>query len=597
MANPIFILDIGPDGVVATHPGRIELPVFVAPVPDKGTDFNTIRPQLITIACKLLPGRHFAFDSSLISPESAKGLTKFATLMQKLQEQDDLQRFPPCSVFGHADPTGTDAYNKELSGRRARAVYGLLIREVKFWDDLYDNPFGGDEWGMRSIRMMLSASLQDGEPPYYEGPLEPGSDPRIKKKLDQDATDSLRAYKMARGLSSSGTLDRATRKKLFLEYMDAICRYPDGTPFKLAPTDFLMQGKGPHLKGDVQGCGDFNEIVLLSSDEKEELSKTKEGRDARNELYRKDRRVLIFVFKHGTILDPAHWPCPASTEGPAGCKKRFWSDHERRRKLTDQRRVFGKNMDLFLRDADGKPVLDERGTPFVVAVEDTGNTMACRWYHGFAAHSPCERAMEEWIIRLRVDGFKKDGLGKRIPVPLANRRYVVLVGESGYAAEIRGRTDLTGLLRIPVLDERTRMTLKIDAYDTLLSPPDPSDGKNGDAANTLTTDKFDDEDQFLVLTLDGGALRKMSDAENDLPAKQRLYNLGFGTGPPDKWTDEELSTAVEQYRRSRQVGSGGQLDGGLRDKIHLEHEIEDGPPAPPSDDQEEIAAPDSGGTT
>ena len=34
MPDPIFVLDIGPDGVVATHPARVELPKLVAPVPE-----------------------------------------------------------------------------------------------------------------------------------------------------------------------------------------------------------------------------------------------------------------------------------------------------------------------------------------------------------------------------------------------------------------------------------------------------------------------------------------------------------------------------------------------------------------------------------
>lgn len=592
MANPIFILDIGPDGVVATHPGRTELPVLIAPVPEsrKSKDFNTIRPQLITIACKMLPGRHFAFDSSFISPESASGLKKFAKLMQALQQQDDAKRFPPCSVFGHTDPVGDDVYNKTLAGRRARAVYGLLIREFKFWDDLYRTDLGGDSWGIRSIRTMLSVTLKPGEPPYYSGPLEPGSDPQVKKKVDQDTTDAVRAYKMARGSkSASGTLDDPTRKTLFLEYMDAICQDPNGKPFKMTSGDFLAQGKGEGLKGDIQGCGDFNELFLLSTDEQAALEKTKDGQQARNELYKKDRRVVVYIFKHGTAIDPNHWPCPASTAGPGDCKKRFWSDHPRRRQRTNSRRTFGKDMDLFLRDADGKPVLDGSGTPFTIAVENTGNTMACRWYHAFAVHSPCERAMEEWIIRLRVDGFKKDQTGKRIPVPLANRRFVVVAGDSGAAAEVRGRTDPNGELRIPVLDERTTMTLKLDAFDTLIAAPDAS-SQSGDTAGTLGADKFDDEDKFVTLTLDGGALRKMSAAENDLAAKQRLYNLGFGTDSPDKWTDDELGLAVEQYRAGRQLGEGKQLDDDLRENIRLEHEITGGPPAPPSDDDDDSSS-------
>ena len=110
MANPIFIIDIGPDGVVAAHPERTQLPVLVAPVPEskKAENYNTIRSQLVAIGCMQLPGAGFEFDSSFISPQSANRFTKFARLMQSLKAQDPAGRFPPCSVFGHADPTGDD---------------------------------------------------------------------------------------------------------------------------------------------------------------------------------------------------------------------------------------------------------------------------------------------------------------------------------------------------------------------------------------------------------------------------------------------------------------------------------------------------------
>src|SRR5215470_10866411 len=124
MPDPIMVIDIGPDGAVATHPVRLELPVKVAPVEEakKAQKFNTLRPNLIAIACKSLPSHHFAFDSSFLDSGDfvRKGFTKFARLMQALAKLDQpLGRFPPVSVFGHADPIGKDDYNKRLSGRRA----------------------------------------------------------------------------------------------------------------------------------------------------------------------------------------------------------------------------------------------------------------------------------------------------------------------------------------------------------------------------------------------------------------------------------------------------------------------------------------------
>src|SRR5579862_3159176 len=99
MPDPIFLIDIGPDGTVASHPPQVDLPVLVAPVPDEQKDknFNTVRPPLVAIGCFKLPKAGFAFDVSFIAPESEGGFTKFAAFMQALQKQDDQtpQRFPP----------------------------------------------------------------------------------------------------------------------------------------------------------------------------------------------------------------------------------------------------------------------------------------------------------------------------------------------------------------------------------------------------------------------------------------------------------------------------------------------------------------------
>lgn len=162
MTSPIFVIDIDPAGIVASHPRRVELPVLVAPIPDeqKATHLNTVRPKLVTIGCMRLFRDGFAFDSSVVSPQSEVSFTKFAKLMQSLRGQDDMEpkRFPPCAVFGHADPTGKDPYNKTLSGRRALAVYAVLCRKVDIWEDLYSG-YGGDEWGLKAIQTMLSISL------------------------------------------------------------------------------------------------------------------------------------------------------------------------------------------------------------------------------------------------------------------------------------------------------------------------------------------------------------------------------------------------------------------------------------------------------
>jgi hypothetical protein len=600
MANPIFVLDISPDGIVATHPARLDLPVRVAPVPTelKTQNFNAIRAQLVTIACMKLPGGGFEFDSSFVSPNprTVDRFTKFAELMKALQNQDDQKRFPPCSVFGHADPTGTDDYNKTLAGRRARAVYGLLVRDPKLWDELYNNQFGGDRWGIRSIRTMLSIPLQPGEAPFYSGPIDPTSQ-ADKNDAQKQTHDAIAAYQESRSLlqKGSGFPGDKTRATLFKEYMDAICKDKDGNAFQLqADRDFLAKRKdGAGLKGDVQGCGDFNEIFLLTKDEDDAAKKNKALEAVRNELYRVDRRVVVYVFKHGSEIDPKKWPCPRSKEGPTDCALRFWSDYKDRRKRTDQQRTFGVDMDVYQRNDDHSLVLDGDGNPTPRPIEETGNTMACRWYHAFAIHSPCERKMEEWIVRFRVDLGMKDS--KENYAFLSGRRYVVIAGETDSSAVIRGTTTDKGEIRIPVFDEQAKIKVKLDAFDPMFSTKAPVKTADDNQSSGDGTEPFKDEDTFMVLTLDGGALKAMAAAADEMPAKQRLYNLGYGPPTPDTWTDDDTNTAVKEYKTGKGLAKDSNLDDDTRQAIQTDHELGDPPPPDDSDTSTDGGDGSSGG--
>ena len=96
--------------------------------PRRPPSSNTARLRLIPIACWRVDDIRFAFDSSFIAPDS--DATSTNDIRVELAHLADLVKaHPGCplSVFGHADPTGNDDYNKALSGRRATAVYALLI--------------------------------------------------------------------------------------------------------------------------------------------------------------------------------------------------------------------------------------------------------------------------------------------------------------------------------------------------------------------------------------------------------------------------------------------------------------------------------------
>jgi hypothetical protein len=95
--------------------------------------------------------------------------------------------------------------------------------------------------------------------------------------------------------------------------------------------------------------------------------------------------------------------------------------------------------------------------------------------------------------------------------------------------------------------------------------------------------KFPDEDKFMVIKLDAGALRKTGSPQDkdDLASRQRLYNLGFGPPNPEKWDREkDLVPAARAYRKSRGLAAGADLRKALVD----EHDLEDAPPPLDPDD-------------
>ena len=566
MAEPIFILDTDPSGTVATHAPRVVLPVLAAPVPEeqKAKNFNTIRQPLVVIGCMHLPDRGFAFDSSIVSPDAKPAFTKFARLMQKLKERDpqEKNRFPPCAVFGHADPTGKDEYNKTLSGRRALAVYGLLTRDVTIWDELFNNTTVGDHWGTKAIQTMLSTPLRpppkdQTEDPFYTGPIDGGQTPQTKSQTNQ----AISAYKQVRGFGSGSTLSTAERHQLFRDYMNAICVDPAGDPFELKPTDFIAKGKGGKtLKADVQGCGEFNPIFILNKALVEDAKKDKIAAEVRNEQYRVDRRAIIYVFEHGTEVDHTAWPCPTAREGFEECKVRFWSDADTRRQEAEEDRSFGENMSYL--------TVDDNNNLVETPIKQTGNTMACRFYHSFAVHSPCEAKLKEWVIRFGVTAAN----GKIFK--LRFRRFVAKLGESENSPVFRGTTDENGVVRLPVLSENVKMKILLDAARDI----DPNDGPPD-------ADEKVDESRFLAYILDGGAL-KPRDIDDDLAVKQRLYNLGFGEHAPETWTKEEFDRAFGAFRHRNQMDNASSDD--VRRRIMDRHDLTGIP-----DDPDEGAQPES----
>ena len=69
-----------------------------------------------------LDGTNFDFDKATLRPAALAKLDHAAQLMN---DNPDIK----VSVEGHTDSVGSDAYNEELSKRRAKAVFDYLVRQ------------------------------------------------------------------------------------------------------------------------------------------------------------------------------------------------------------------------------------------------------------------------------------------------------------------------------------------------------------------------------------------------------------------------------------------------------------------------------------
>jgi hypothetical protein len=331
-------------GAIAADQQQVEpRPVLVGPTTAK--EFNTIGERLIPKGCFRFEDVRFAFDSSFILPGVAKDMPHLADLRERHSLTRDGEKIPPpLSIFGHADPVGNDDYNKQLSGRRAQAVYGMLVRDWELWDYLFRNPYGGDNWGNAAIQIMLTKVNPPPEPP--DGAIE---------TQNQDA---VKTFQAEQGLTADGIVGPITRNALYLAYMNALC----GSLRLDKKKDFLAHNKDdPGGKGDYQGCSEFNPVRMFSQEENARYEQDPD-KTQRNLDNQPNRRVMVLLFAPGRRVNPQFWPCPRAKEGITACKKRFFPDAAQRRSFQEKRREFAQTKDTF----------------------------ACRFYQLITDDSPCE---------------------------------------------------------------------------------------------------------------------------------------------------------------------------------------------------------------
>jgi outer membrane protein OmpA-like peptidoglycan-associated protein len=267
----------------------------VAPA-DVASEHVTIRDPLRPIEVWQLADAHFAFDSSVLLPSMTEDLAELIGLVRA-------NPGAPLAIFGHADPTGRDDYNKALAGRRATSLYAFLTHRVDLCERLYANPMGADDW----------------------------------------ARDKLAARVMQNHLDPSAALPAHPP---FSQYIESVAVDPQGKSFVLPASAFLGHGRDAGGKADYQGCGEFNPLLMFSAEEAQRFARSDQqaARDAANAT---NRRVTVVLFAAGTEIPLDKWPCPRATEGATQCRKRFWSDAAARRTFQARHREHPESDDTF----------------------------------------------------------------------------------------------------------------------------------------------------------------------------------------------------------------------------------------------------------
>ncbi|MFL5457318.1 MAG: peptidoglycan-binding domain-containing protein, partial [Myxococcales bacterium] len=327
--------------------------------------------------------------------------------------------------------------------------------------------------------------------------------------------------------------------------------------------------------------------------------------------------VMIFLFAQGTKLHPdlKKWPCPRAKEGIKRCQDHLWSDSKDRldKQYPYRRRRFGKQV---------RDETDRMSHPEM--------TFGCRFYHAIALRSPCERDLQMFALRVLTDATTTSDTppAERL-VPVANARFAARIGVSDQSAIVRGVTTDRGMIGVPYLGPQTKMELRLDVAALVAGQsgvpqsaevvdldvdilPTPPEGESG----TADSDQFEGENAFRRLTLGPDRLARIftkvqqptrpedppppepppeprpagmpetqsslepdadeppvTPEEQDLGVRQRLYNLGFGSGPVEQWKGAELARYVRQFQRDHKppLEPTGVVDPDTLRVLYLEH--------------------------
>jgi len=240
--------------------------------------------------CNELSGVHFAFGRSFVLESALDTLSVIAAAVV----EDDNRR---AMIFGHTDTAGDEALHKELSERRAKALFAILTHDPDAWEELWtgsaDGPRFKEQWGVKEAQHLLNAlGVPDdqGEALVEDG-IEGSSTKQALERFQRGDYDGALAGRTA--LAETGRADRATRRELLLSYASLVTRVP------LPKERFSPIGNASFM-----GCGEYNPVSDHARDEA-------------------SRRAVVFVFD--AAAEPQNLPCKPRALGP--CRSTGGVDH------------------------------------------------------------------------------------------------------------------------------------------------------------------------------------------------------------------------------------------------------------------------------
>ncbi|MEX1361556.1 MAG: OmpA family protein [Nannocystaceae bacterium] len=213
-------------------------------------------------------GRGSAFPTAAIAP-----LLRHA--QEWADEPDNRER--SLGVFAHADRSGDEQRNKELSDRRADAVFAMLTGQLQPLRDVAER----DGWGVAEVQAMLRAlGCNPGAIDGIEGPMTMEAVRVFRREYNADVFhQDVRAREHGE-LEEGDALDADTRDALLDAYH---AEYSVGVP----PERFWGPGR--------MGCGEFNPFTDKAS-------------------IVKDRRVTLVQYGADRPR-PADFPCTRDDAG------------------------------------------------------------------------------------------------------------------------------------------------------------------------------------------------------------------------------------------------------------------------------------------